>query len=147
MAGKKIPTSVLLQRLFKTSSISRFINNYSEKAGGVAEFNEYINNLCAQKDISPKEVIKKSDIERNYGHQLFKGIRKPSRDKVIQLAFGFELSYEETQKLLAVARKSALYAKIERDAVIIYALKHKYNIQDVQLTLYELSIPLLGDER
>jgi hypothetical protein len=147
MSGKKIPTSSLLERLFKTSSISRFINRYNAKSTGAVEFHKYIEALCAEKNILPKAAIKKADIERNYGQQLFKGIRKPSRDKVIQLAFGLELNYEETQKLLTVARKSILYPKIERDAVIIYALKHDYKIQSVQSTLFELSIPLLGDER
>ena len=103
--------------------------------------------MCAVKNLPPNEVVKKADIERKYGRQLFSGTRKPSRDKVIQLAFGFELDYEETQELLISARKSALYPKIERDAVIIFALKRKQDLHTVQSMLYELSIPILGEER
>ena len=45
---------------------------------------------------------------RNYAYQLFNGTRKPSRDKVIQLAFGFGLSVDDTQELLKVARQAPL---------------------------------------
>jgi hypothetical protein len=140
-------TNELMQKLFKTSSINRFIKRYDSKATGIPPFHKYIRNLCTTKNILPKTVSEKAQIEYNYGLQLFKGIRKPSRDKVIQLAFGFEMDIAKTQKLLTVARKSVLYPKIKRDAVIIYALKHSYNIQDTQTMLFELSIPLLGEER
>ena len=109
-------------------------------------FNTYITALCADKDILPAHVIEKSGIERTFGHQLFNGRRNPSRDKVIQLAVGFEMDYKETQKLLKVARKSALYPKIKRDAVVIYALENKLSIYDIQATLAELSLPVIGEE-
>lgn len=142
-----ISTSSLLNRLFKTSSIDRFIKRYNAKSIGTTDFHVHISNLCAEKGISQADVLLNADIELDYGRQLFKGIRKPSRDKVIQLAFGFAFDYEETQKLLVLARKSALYPKIERDAVIIYALQHGYKIYSVQDTLFELGIPILGEER
>ncbi|MCL2632889.1 MAG: hypothetical protein FWD34_00050 [Oscillospiraceae bacterium] len=147
MSNKKIPTDVLLKRLFKTTSIDRFIHSYSEDLNNPPVFCDYINSLCSQKDISHESVIKKADIARTYGHQLFSGTRKPTRDRVIQLAFGFEMDYEETQKFLVVARKSQLYPKIKRDAIIIFALKNGYGVVDVQSALYDLSIPILGEER
>ena len=143
----KIPTGLLLERLFSTSSISRFIKRFNAESTGFADFHNHVNHLCTVKNLSSSKVVKKADIERKYGLQLFQGTRKPSRDKVIQLAFGFGLGYEETQELLTVARKSALYPKIERDAVIIFALKRKHSLHPVQSMLYELSLPILGEER
>ncbi|MDR0819010.1 MAG: hypothetical protein LBN43_05520 [Oscillospiraceae bacterium] len=145
MTDDSISTSALLQRLFKTSSIARFIKHYGEQMSRVP-FNAYINRLCADKDTVPERVILKSGIERTYGHQLFNGTRKPSRDKVIQLALGFEMDYNEVQDLLKIARKSTLYPKIERDAVVIFALKKGLSVVEVQLTLKELDLPLLGKE-
>jgi len=143
---KNISTSTLLQRLLKTASLDKFLRRYDDVKNYMQPFNEYISNLCIEKSIVTEQVIIKSDIERTYGHQLFNGTRTPSRDKVIQLAFGFEMGYEETQVLLKTAQKNPLYPKIKRDAVIIYALERGYNVVDVQETLNELQLPLLGKE-
>ncbi|MDR2599342.1 MAG: helix-turn-helix transcriptional regulator [Oscillospiraceae bacterium] len=144
---EKISTSKLLQRIFKTTSLDRLNRRFDTVDSAVPKFNEYISDLCKQKKLSHEQVIKKSDIARTYGHQLFNGTRKPARDRVIQLAFGFGMNYEETQKLLTIARKSTLYPKIKRDAIIIFALKHEFDINAIQTALYDALLPLLGEER
>ena len=75
--------------------------------------------LCRTHGLRPVEVIRRAGLDRTYGHQLFNGTRKPSRDKLMQLAFGLGLTVEETQSLLKEARKSLLYSKILRDAAIM----------------------------
>ncbi|MDR1688119.1 MAG: helix-turn-helix transcriptional regulator [Clostridiales bacterium] len=144
MAGK-FSTDVLLKRLFKTTSISRFLNRYGDNMKR-APLNIYINQICEAKGIAPEHIIRKSGMSRSYGYQIFSGIRKPSRDKVLQLAVSFEMDYDETQELLRTARKSPLYPKVERDAAIIYALHKKLNIAEVQALLNELALPLLGED-
>jgi len=92
----------------------------------------------------PEHIIKQSMIERTYGHQLFNGTRNPSRDKVVQLAFGFGLDVEGTQKLLVASQKSPLYPKIMRDAAILYCINHKKDILETQDLLQDLCLSLLG---
>ncbi|MDR2572701.1 MAG: hypothetical protein LBD23_20735 [Oscillospiraceae bacterium] len=147
MQTKKITTSKLLQNLFKTSSLDRFFRRLDDTDSNIPSFHDYINNVCADKGVPQEHIIKRADIDRTYGHQLFRGTRTPSRDKVIQLAFGFEMGYEEAQKLLAVARKSALHPKVKRDAVIIYAFERNLTLGDVQATLFDLGVKLLGKDR
>jgi len=147
MPNNRISTSTLLQRLFKTTSLERVINRFDDAELDVPLFHEYICNLCTEKGIVPEQIIKNADIERTFGHKFFNGTRNPSRDRVIQLAFGFCMDYDETQKLLIIAKRGALYAKVKRDAVIIYALKRGLDVFAVQATLYELSMPLLGEMR
>jgi hypothetical protein len=147
MQRGKDSTSALLQRIFKTSSLERFIKRFDESGYDIPPFSVYISALCSEKNTLPQHIIKKADIERSYGHQLFNGTRTPSRDKVIQLAFGFEMNFDDTQKLLTIAKKSILYPKIKRDAVIIYALNHGYDIVAVQTSLFDLSLPTLGEGR
>ena len=106
---------------------------------------EYLRRLCEERDIVPEQVIKKAQIDRTYGHQIFNGTRIPSRDKLIQLALGFELSLDETQKLLKIAGKSMLYAKVKRDAACIFGISHKKSIMDVQDLLHSLNLPILGE--
>ena len=93
-----------------------------------------------------ERVIKRAGIDRTYGHQLFSGRRKPSRDKVIQLAFGFELGVEGIQRLLKVARKPSLYTKLKRDAVVIYCLAQDMGIAEAQNVLADFELTALGVE-
>jgi len=106
----------------------------------------HLNALCRERGVACARVLRRSGIDRVYGHQLFSGIRKPSRDKVIQLAFGFSLNVDETQKLLRAAGKSALYARIKRDAVVLYCLSRGLDFLDTQAMLADLNLPILGGE-
>lgn len=108
-------------------------------------FSEYILSLSNERGIAPAQAVRNAQIDRVYGHQLFSGIRKPSRDKVIQLAFGFTLTLNETQKLLQMADKSRLYPKIKRDAAIIYGLNNLMSLQELQELLYSIDVPVLGE--
>lgn len=138
-------TSRLLRELFRSSSIKGFLENNSDELE-IPKFHEYISSLCKTSGLIPEQVIKQAAIERTYGHQLFNGTRKPSRDKVIQLAFGFKLNVEETQKLLQIGQKSLLYPKIKRDAAVLYCINHQKDIYDMQSVLEILDLPLLGGE-
>jgi len=112
----------------------------------IPEFHGYITNLCRTTRQVPEQVIKRAGIERTYGHQLFNGTRKPSRDKVIQLAFGLMLDVDGAQKLLQIAQKSPLYPKIKRDAAILYCINSQKNILETQSVLHNLGLTLLGGE-
>ncbi len=141
---EKNSTGALMGRLLKATNIRRFIDK-NASCMRVAPFHEYIRQKCNETGAVPEQVIKRSDIERTYGHQLFRGLRAPSRDKVIQLAFGFEFGVEDTQKLLKAARKSLLYPKIKRDAAILFCINRGMSIFDAQAVLEELGISLLGE--
>ncbi|MCM1309232.1 MAG: XRE family transcriptional regulator, partial [Butyrivibrio sp.] len=101
--------------------------------------------LCSEKHTVAERVINAADIDRTYGHQIFNGTRNPSRDKVIQLAFGFGLNVEETQGLLRAAGKSALYPRIKRDAAIIFAISKKMPLTETQIFLTSLDIAIIGE--
>jgi hypothetical protein len=138
-------TSTLLQRLFKTANLKDFLDT-NEANLQAPVFHQYIEKLCEETGEKKENVIKCSSIERTYGHQLFNGTRKPSRDKVIQLAIGFELDVAGAQKLLQIAQKSLLYPRIKRDAAIIYCITHQYGIIETQSMLSDLKLHMLGDE-
>ena len=110
-------------------------------------FHLYLKSLCNKHGVLPAYIIAKSGVERTFGHQIFNGTRKPSRDKVLLLAFGFEMKYMETQELLKAANKRPLHPRVKRDAVIIYALENNCVINDAQMTLDDLSLPLIGEDR
>jgi len=140
---KEVGTITLLHRLFKASNLGKFIKE-DLKSVDVPLFHDYITSLCAERGEVAERIINKAGIERTFGHQLFNGIRKPSKDKVIQLAIGFGMDTEDTQKLLRIARRTALYPKIKRDAAIIYCLENHLTFMETQETLHVHGITLLG---
>lgn len=142
---RKVSTSTLLRRLFKATDLDSFIEENEAELDNTA-FHIYITELCHTMGNMPERIIKQAFIERSYGHQLFNGIRKPSRDKVIQLAFGFGLDLDGTQNLLKIAQKNLLYPNIKRDAAIMYCVNRKMNLTETQCILNELDLSLLGGE-
>jgi hypothetical protein len=146
MESPKTSTESVLHRLLNTKSIDSFFRRFDDDMNNFPALHVYISNLCTEKGVTAGSVIEKSDIERTYGHKFFNGTRTPSRDKILQLAFGFELDFEQTQKLLSVARESPLHPKVKRDAAIIFALKKKLNVNDIQHMLHELGLSVLGKD-
>lgn len=142
---EQVGTSTLLTRIFKTRSPPTFIRQ-NDALLHVPSFCEYIAKLCDERELVPERIVKLSQIERTYGHQLFNGTRKPSRDKALQLAFGFGLNVEETQKLLRVAGKSELYPRIKRDAVILHCLARRKDLFETQDALAAFDLTLLGGD-
>lgn len=141
--NKRITTNTLLRRLFRTSSFDRFKAHYQSELVS-PELCDYISALCEKRDEPHERIIKRAGLDRVYGHQIFCGLRQPTRDKVIQLAFGFEMSAEEAQTLIKVARKSPLYPRVERDAAILFCLNRGMNIIETQEMLAELGLPTIG---
>lgn len=139
-----VTTNTLLKRIINGKDFGKVMEREKSSFEEEQSISRYLNQLCNERGLVPEQVIKRAQIDRTYGHQIFNGTRNPSRDKLIQLAFGFGLSLEETQTLLKKAGKSILYSKIKRDAACIYGLSHKRNVMEVQELLLSMDVPLLG---
>lgn len=140
-------TREMERRLYAAADLTLFLE---ENADGMRtpQICYRLAELCREHGLRPVEVIRRADLDRTYGHQLFNGTRKPSRDKLIQLAFGLGLCVEETQELLKTAQKSALYPKIMRDAAIMRCLYEGKSIDDIQAILIGLGLtPIGGGDR
>ena len=138
-------TKLLLERLFLAPDVKTYLHDNAPLMS-MPPFDRFICALCEELSISRAKVIATSTIPRNYAYQLFNGIRKPSRDKVIQLAFGFGLDVDSTQELLKIARQAPLYPKIPRDIVILRCLYEKRNVLQAQHALDSMGLMLLGRE-
>lgn len=140
----EMKTDELLRLLFMESSLERLMEK-DPSSLSFPSFPDYITALCKKRDEPPERVINRANIEKSYGHQLFNGRRNPSRDTVLQLAFGFEMDYEAAQELLKIARKSLLHPKVKRDMVLVFCLQHRYSVVDCQVALQKYQLPLLGE--
>ena len=144
--ANKVNTNTLMRRLFKANDLDAYMKG-NESQFQSPDFPALLKAFCEERNVLPAHVIEQSQIERTYGHQLFNGTRRPSRDKVLQLAIGLELTVDETQNLLRAAGKSQLYPRLRRDAVILYGIQKNLSIIDVQDCLSKYGLTALGGKR
>lgn len=121
-------TEDLLKTLLRTDEYSQF---QELKDNGVVSLAEHLDALLDQKETSKAEVIYRARLDTVYGYQIFNGTRKPSRDKLLQLAFGFPLTYKETLTLLRIAGVYSLYVRRRRDSIIIFALNKGFSLEQL----------------
>ncbi|MBO6163867.1 MAG: hypothetical protein J6N77_02335 [Lachnospiraceae bacterium] len=139
----KITTGALMKRVLGTRHLNAFLK-YNEKYMEEVSFTEYLAQLCDEKELIPERVILQAGLDRTYGHQIFNGTRRPSREKVLQLAFGMQLEVESAQKLLWAAGRSQLYPRLKRDAVMLYCLKNKKTVTETQIIMEKYEVTPLG---
>ena len=140
----KVSTDSLLKKILRTKNLNAFLQQNDPHLRPEA-FPELLRSCCEKRGLIPERVIQQAQIDRTYGHQLFNGTRRPSRDKVLQLALGMGLSLEETQQLLQAAGRSPLYPRLKREAVLIFCLKNGYDMMETQEILGKYEITLLGE--
>ncbi len=104
---------------------------------------EYLNMLLSQKKLRKTGVVHDSLLERTYVYKIFAGEKHPSRDTLIAIAFGLHLSDSETQKLLKVSGNRELYARDERDSLILFALHRGQTILEVNELLADYNLTVL----
>jgi len=143
---KKFPvTATLRRRLFKAPDFEVFVKENAELFTSL-ELRDYLAALRKASGLSPCEIVLRCNIDRNYLHQIFNGTRKPSRDKLLQLAFGFALDDKEAQSLLKAACMSPLYPRILRDAAILRCLHDHKRFDETQELLARMGLLPLGEE-
>lgn len=84
-----------------------------------------------------KDIIRDAGIDITYGYQIFDGRKKPRRDKLLQLAFGFPLTVDETNVLLRAGGMNSLYVRNRRDAICMYCLQQRKSVDDCNDMLFE----------
>lgn len=138
----KKSTGELLDILRNTQNIDTYIEN--EKENFVAEdLTARLEKLLSEKALSKSDCIKASGLDRTYAYQIFSGIKKPSRDKLLALFFAMKLTEEEVQTLLKHSGYTPLYPRVPRDGVLLFALNHQYSVDDVNGLLFEGNFKLL----
>lgn len=115
--------------LLKILQSKKSYNEFFQEEVGELEFKttaEYLDMLRQEKGLSKNVIIKRSNMDRNYAYQILNGTKSnPSRDKILMLAIGMELSLNETRKLLKVSELSDLYVRNPRDSIIMFCIdKH-----------------------
>lgn len=126
-------TEELLQDLLSSPYPKAFVdkNRISHRS-----LSEYLQQLLEEKNLERSKVVREAGINETFGYQIFKGTRKASRNKILQLAFAMHLSLRETDRLLQAAGLNELYCKTRRDAIIIFCVQKGYSLQKTDEELY-----------
>lgn len=83
-------------------------------------FSEYIKQLLKEKKITQQMVFLKADIPERYGYKLLSGEKHTrQRDIILRICYAAEMTLEETQIALQKYEMPQLYAKIQRDALLM----------------------------
>lgn len=131
------------EEIKQASNIDRFLEK-NQKYMVKQSLREHLDYLLMQKNITIAQVARGSQIDRSYVYQIFSGDKKPSRDKLIAIAFGMRLSVDETHQLLKLSGNRELYVRDERDALILFALQQGYDIMKTDELLYDHHARMLG---
>ena len=97
---------------------------------------DFLVEMLIKYDKEKSEVLTGAGLTGTYAYQIFDGRRTAGREKLIQLAFGFPLTLEETQRLLKCGGYRELYVKNKREVYIMYALEKKCDINQLNELLF-----------
>ncbi len=139
MKQEPLTTEELLDQLNSTLAASELDQYVSQlpQADTTRTFSSYINQLLTEKHLQSADVIRDSQIQRNYGYQILDGSKNPGRDKVLAICLSASCTVEETQRALALAGAGALYPKKIRDSILIFALNRQLSVSQTNELLYE----------
>lgn len=139
----KKDTSRILEELNICSDFSTFYDE--NKQYMVSEkLSQMLDRIIKEKNLKKSEVIKESEISEVYAYQIFSGLRKPERKKLLCLTIAMGLDLDETQTLLKCAGYNTLYAKIPFDSIVIYAIHQKLSVIEINNLLFKHNLETLG---
>lgn len=138
LSGTTIGYSSLKSSILGSTDVRKVLRRIKNETFK-ASLGQYLSQIIISKGFSNKEVIEKAGFSKDYFYQVLNGRKKqPGRDKILQLCFGLELAVEESNTLLKKAGHNELYARDERDVIVMFCLKNSYSLHETDEILFEL---------
>lgn len=88
------------------------------------ELSDVLKQYISEKKMSKADVIRKLNVDRNYGYQLLNGSRPVTRNILLQISLILKLDIDQINYLLRLAEKPQLYVRNIVDAKVFYVVKH-----------------------
>ena len=130
-------TDQMIEALDNADSFADFNKKFQDEFVAVS-LHDSIQKIIEKKGFSKSGVIRDADLDRTYGYQIINGTRKPTRDKLIQLAFGLKLDADEADRLLRIAGFSPLYPRVQCEAAAIFCMNKGYSYIDYTIFIDNL---------
>ncbi|MCD2492984.1 XRE family transcriptional regulator [Lacrimispora sp. NSJ-141] len=122
-------------------ALEKYVEDHTKKPEG--SLSGYLEKTLAEKGLEKSSVIQASGLQRNYGYQIFSGTRGAGRDKLLALCIAMKMTAKEVQKALQLAGLNGLYARVRRDAVLIFAVNKGLSVLDTNELLDEMGESIL----
>lgn len=135
-------TDDLKQGLMKTENLDAFLAE-NEASFSDESVKDLLRTLFERSSCTKADLARRCGVSEVYLYQLLSGIRRPSRDCLISLAIGMNVSLDEMQDLLHRCGLAELYARDKRDAVIIYGISHGMSPHEVNDLLFDKQLATL----
>ncbi|HJA70112.1 MAG TPA: helix-turn-helix domain-containing protein [Candidatus Lachnoclostridium stercoravium] len=129
-------TDDLKQELMSDPDIDSYIRK-NESCFVSRSVTELLTEFYERRNMTKSQLARKSNMSEVYLHQVFAGRRKPSRNKILCMCIGMELSIEDTQRLLKEAAYAQLYPRIRREAIIYHGIVHHTPLDEINDKLFE----------
>ncbi len=121
-------TAELLKTLSKQNcSLKAYLSDNDDQFVN-EDIKEFWENLITARNYSKSNIINKSDFSYCYFYDVINGRKMPTKDKVVRLALAMKLTLDECQKALKISGRSALYPRIRRDSILIYAIENHLTV-------------------
>lgn len=141
----KKDTEELLNELKETKVISDFTSANAEEFEALS-LTDTLGQMLEKYNKAKIDVIKAARFDYTYGYQIFDGKKRPKREKLLQLAFGFPLGLEDTNRLLRAGGVSGLYIRHKRDVICMYCLNKGMTLEECNSYLYQMGEETLIEE-
>lgn len=132
----KKSTSNLENELKRSSSVSEYLQENRDELASDS-LPALLQALIAEKGLTKADVVRESNMNEVYAYQILSGVRRPSRDKLLCICLAMNASLEETQNILKRGGFASLYARNQRDSIIMYALTHSQTFIQLNSNLFD----------
>lgn len=100
-------------------------------------FGDRLSELCVKYKVKPSTLQTQVAISKTMFYDVLSGKRNPSKESIIKIALVLNVTEEELNELLKLAGHKELYPKKKDDAIIIFGIKNKKNIFEIDSLLKE----------
>lgn len=131
-------TEELMNEIQQFEQVEDFLSENGEETCRLS-LSEYLKAKLEERKLKKADLFRKAGlVGSNYGYELFQNDHKvPSRDILLSICLAFPLSIEETQHALRCCGLAVLYPRNIRDAYILFAIKNKMTIDELNDLLTE----------
>ncbi len=109
-------------------------------------FAEWASARITEAGLTKGVIIQNSMLNPTFAYQILAGQRNAKRNKLLQLAFGMNLSVEHTSELLERGGTNALNPRNRRDVVIAFCRRRNMTVPQCDQTLAEANLDPLRDD-
>jgi hypothetical protein len=92
----------------------------------------FLANLIDRSGLKKATIIRNSDFDTVYFHQVVAGTKVPSRDKLLRILIALEAPFTDCQLALRLFGHAILYPRVRRDGCLIYGINNHFTLPRIQ---------------